>query len=579
MARSCKEYICRDGYSYPKMYSVDSEELKQIKKDSNIAFEMHIAIQAMSNGHILLSSVPKPGYSDPVYEIVVGGGSNRFTELRRHLKRDAKSSIKTPNILSTFELRGFYIKIEQDGIIEFGREGETLPLMTYIDVDPIEIKYFGFAAWSGVEAKFLFDCPITDNNGSEITPDSQEVERQLSASDQLKRQLLLYKYPWMSPKPDMFVKLGIKVTSVKYDPFKTVLYTGMSVVVSWRDESMAWYPEKFNGTKSLKFRQGYIWRPKFYIYNAPDKGMLETKSSELISMSYTGEATLHFQTKISSSCSGSLSKLSKWPRDEYTCLIVLQPWEVHDKISIDLMDQNSSHMKTFANIDDMVQNEWALEMEQYTVTPTVWSDIWDSPGDNRTQQSDRVFINIEIKRRATPYNIVFYTPLLVLVIFVLFSFWSEAMTMSRVWFYAGCSIVISMGLCYIDYLVTCHNLPSILVLYTVVLGGVLLAMMTQVLLMTSFMKKLCESNPIHIIFTWHLLRCIFCLPPVKISINGGYIYQEDEEPSTSRGEDVEEMENDKEANLCKRKELAEVIDRVFFVVYSITFAAMLAAHF
>lgn len=44
---------------------------------------------------------------------VVGGGGNRFTELRRHLKRDGKVSVKTQNILSTFELRGFYIKISQ----------------------------------------------------------------------------------------------------------------------------------------------------------------------------------------------------------------------------------------------------------------------------------------------------------------------------------------------------------------------------------------------------------------------------------------------------------------------------------
>ena len=54
-----------------------------------------------------------------------------------------------------------------DGVIEFGKEGEVLPLLTYIDVSPLEIKYFSFAAWTGVEAKFLYDCPIPGGNGTE----------------------------------------------------------------------------------------------------------------------------------------------------------------------------------------------------------------------------------------------------------------------------------------------------------------------------------------------------------------------------------------------------------------------------
>lgn len=69
MAQECKEHICKDGYIYKTIYRVDNEELKEIRKDSDMAFEMHLGIQAMSNGHILLSPIERPGYSDPVYEI------------------------------------------------------------------------------------------------------------------------------------------------------------------------------------------------------------------------------------------------------------------------------------------------------------------------------------------------------------------------------------------------------------------------------------------------------------------------------------------------------------------------------
>lgn len=123
---------------------------------------------------------------------VVGGGGNKFTELRRNLKRNAKASSVTVGVLSTVEMRGFYIRIKDSkdliqlnnsshqtqstsvamskhditscffllDLIEFGREGAELPIIKYYDIDPLEIKYFSFAAWNGVEAKFLYDCPI-----------------------------------------------------------------------------------------------------------------------------------------------------------------------------------------------------------------------------------------------------------------------------------------------------------------------------------------------------------------------------------------------------------------------------------
>ena len=44
---------------------------------------------------------------------VVGGGGNKFTELRGNLKRNARASAKTVGILSPIEFRAFYIKITE----------------------------------------------------------------------------------------------------------------------------------------------------------------------------------------------------------------------------------------------------------------------------------------------------------------------------------------------------------------------------------------------------------------------------------------------------------------------------------
>lgn len=58
-----------------------------------------------------------------------------------------------------------------------------------------------------------------------------------------------------------------------------------------------------------------------------------------------------------------------------------------------------------------------------------------------------------------------------------------------------------------------------------------------------------------------------------------YGRQEDEEPSVlTRSGAVEEMQSDN-TEYSESMELAEAIDKLMFVVYSVTFAVMLALHF
>ncbi|CAG9568628.1 unnamed protein product [Danaus chrysippus] len=362
VAMQCKEHLCQHGYNYETYYLVESDQRKIVRSDPSITFEMHIAILAASNGHILLSTVSQPDAADPVYEIVVGGGGNKFTELRGNLKRNAKASAKTVGILSTIEFRAFYIKITEDGLIEFGREGDILPILSYQDMDPINIHYFSFAAWNGVEAKFLYDCPIPLKNATEVpSSDSVMVEPKMSNSDMLKRSLLLNRDPNIAPRSKVTVQLGVKITSITYDPFETKLRTGLSVVRKWTDDSMAWNPLKFNGTSRLTFRQGQIWSPSLSIYNSDTIGFLDAKNSEPITMFESGETILHMQTTIQTWCLDYSDMLTKWPHDEYDCVIVIEPWENHEDITFQKLDPED--MKATSHIYETINNDYGESNE------------------------------------------------------------------------------------------------------------------------------------------------------------------------------------------------------------------------
>lgn len=56
------------------------------------------------------------------------------------------------------------VKMNQEGIIQVGTDGEDLPFMEWQDPEPLDIQYFSFCTWSGVAGKWLYDCALTDND-------------------------------------------------------------------------------------------------------------------------------------------------------------------------------------------------------------------------------------------------------------------------------------------------------------------------------------------------------------------------------------------------------------------------------
>ncbi|CAG9122135.1 unnamed protein product [Plutella xylostella] len=987
------------------------------------------------------------------------------------------------------------------GLVEFGKEGNKTALLSFFDTDPIPIKYFSFTAWNGVEAKFLYDCPVAGENGTEFRPNSKEVDIKMSNSERLKKALLQDRAAGLAPGPTVPVKFGVKLTTVRYDPFETKLDAEFAAVASWTDESMAWNPAKFNGTTELKFSLGQIWIPQFSVFNSADIGMLEPRNADQITMLYSGEATLHFQAKTTTWCSYDEDTLNKlnckpglpvsvegindhkciadmfkdhfavksplgpsqdsdtgpggrgittrftakevcmaiksmsrgkspghdglsiehlqhagphlprtlamlynlciahsylpaemlktvvvpivknktgdkchknnyrpislativakvldsllnseldkylnihdnqfgfkqglstesailclkqtvkyytsrrtpiyacfldlskafdlvsydilwqklseaemppelnnifkcwyqsqinvvrwsnalsepyrlecgvrqggltspklfnlyvnalikelsetrvgchidnvcinnisyaddmvllsvsvcgitkllgiceryasshglkynvsksecmvfrvgskapscvppiklngsplkiveqfkylghvitadlkdnadiererralsvranmiarrfarcsaevkitlfraycssfytsslwvnhtqraynalrvqynnafrvlmglprfcsasgmfaaarvdcfhatmrkrctslvrrvrasantilalfanrfdlqymnhccmihvlevkpgmWPRDKYECLIILERWNVHEILELEYLNPTSAKMKTFTAMDNFQENVWKVTGKQGVLDKEM-SIYRNEMFNTNTTKSDMYFITLGLERHATTYNIVFYTPLLVLMTFLLLSFWTEPLKMSRVWFYAGTATFISVGLSYVDCLIPCHSVPSILVLYVCLLAGVSVALVLHICMMTPLVQPVYKSRPVQYLLTSKVFRMVFCLTALKTcntyeSINRGFVAQEDDDSgvlTTSRS-NVEEMQYDNHS-VGEREECAEVVDKLLFTVYSVLFAVLLAFHF
>lgn len=50
-----------------------------------------------------------------------------------------------------------------DGAIRVGVEGQNVSFIEWVDPEPLKIKFISFSTWSGIEAKWYFNCNRTQS--------------------------------------------------------------------------------------------------------------------------------------------------------------------------------------------------------------------------------------------------------------------------------------------------------------------------------------------------------------------------------------------------------------------------------
>ena len=91
-------------------------------------------------------------------EIVIGGGSNTFSQIRL-LRNEYKKTIltqKTENILSEINYRKFLISVDNLGIVFVKDENDVFLSWRFDNLFPI--KYYAFGSWTNTKADWKFGC-------------------------------------------------------------------------------------------------------------------------------------------------------------------------------------------------------------------------------------------------------------------------------------------------------------------------------------------------------------------------------------------------------------------------------------
>lgn len=143
------------GYGYTKFYEI--EDLHHLRNETDV-LHLRIAILAARDAHIMLSATAHPGLFEPLYELVLGAGSNTFCEIRRRLKLTSLKTKRVVNVLSAVDPVAVLIRITKSGLIEVRNE-DNEDIISGTDPDLLPIRFISFCSWGLTEAKFFYDCP------------------------------------------------------------------------------------------------------------------------------------------------------------------------------------------------------------------------------------------------------------------------------------------------------------------------------------------------------------------------------------------------------------------------------------
>ncbi len=89
-------------------------------------------------------------------QIFFGGWKNTKSVIRKNQQKPDVVEVNTPNILSSYEYRGFWIRWDSN-TIQAGTQGNPTPILIYQDPYLFPVQFFGFCTGWGATGHWIID--------------------------------------------------------------------------------------------------------------------------------------------------------------------------------------------------------------------------------------------------------------------------------------------------------------------------------------------------------------------------------------------------------------------------------------
>ncbi|XP_063226090.1 acetylcholine receptor subunit alpha-like [Bacillus rossius redtenbacheri] len=516
-APACRKEVRTYSYAYNDFYRID--EAGGLDGPGNVSLQVYV--QAVSDAHVLLSTVPFPKPAEPVYEIVLGGGRNTFSEVRRSRRTSTAAAVATSDLLSAAELRGFWVRLRPSGMLEVGERGSDLPFLFWKDPHPLRIRYFSFSTWTGVAGKFLFDCPAPgDPDGAET---SEPVPTKQTTLERLRSDLLTNYDPYSRPvlHEDHYTTVYVRFASrhIQLDEKRGLLSTHGRMSMNWIDEKIVWDPENYDNISVLNLASHEVWLPEIVLYNAAGHGA-DVLGEAGLAVGADGRARWAPQARLRSWCR---LDLRRWPRDEHSCDLRLGFWAQQQPRLLLQLD-NTTEVS-----EQRTGSQWeVVDLNSHIVWGTeIWADGQSEYETELNQEpTPNLIIQIRLRRREESYTVILTAPFIVINAITFLSFWMSPNNFAKTIFVCLALVISSMVAAILTDVIPTHpsHTPFIVLVYS---RSMIAALVSLLLTVTTIcLSRYNHVRPLPGILYKHITSEYVCtilfLPRTTSEINTKY---------------------------------------------------------
>ncbi|XP_060561659.1 neuronal acetylcholine receptor subunit beta-3-like isoform X1 [Ruditapes philippinarum] len=174
------------------------------------------------------------------------------------------------------------------------------------------------------------------------------------------------------------VNVGISVSLVQIkdmDETNQVLRTHIWLYQHWKDESLNWNPDHYNGLKEIFVPSDTIWLPDVMLYNSAD----DSKSGKMqgnVIIDSDGKVMWSQSLQLHSSCA---MNIRNFPFDVQSCILKFASWTHNGlKVNLLMMDDDVEDISEYF----FSNTEWKLDefkaklnRLQYICCPEIYVDI------------------------------------------------------------------------------------------------------------------------------------------------------------------------------------------------------------
>ncbi|KAI4467317.1 neurotransmitter gated ion channel [Holotrichia oblita] len=363
-------HVSRSESTYTVFYEIENKLSSEW-----YLLDLHFSVLASSNAHILISETKNASYDIPVYEIVLGAGSNKYSDIRREIRSKQKATASTV-----------------DGLIEVGNENDNTSFLAWKDKQPLKVKYFSFGTWTNINARWFFDCKEKINE-----PDLSNLTS-LTTFEKLRNEVFqnynIFARPVWDETTVIDVLLHLTPQYVSLDERTSKLSIKGIGFMQWIDEKLKWDPNDYDHITTIKLSVDDIWIPNLKIHDQK----IDLKD---IFLRYDGSVIANILMDTNHWC--NIEDLSLWPFDTHNCSLTFILDNDDGKIRWLYLSQEQEFFK-----QPGLASEWIVVSSKIDINVSLdLNEYLDYVQDN---SATSLILQLTLKRLSSVYKLIYLPP-------------------------------------------------------------------------------------------------------------------------------------------------------------------------